>query len=75
MKKFIAILLATALLTTVFGVALWADPIGVGGSFTTLSSTSVGEFPGKGHPHGGRFAQDLELRLTSSFSPIGVGGS
>jgi hypothetical protein len=72
MKRLLAIL-AIALMLTGIALSVSADPIGVGGSFTSSAARSgVMSFPGKGSPHGGPFSAQLETLL---LSPIGVGGS
>jgi hypothetical protein len=68
MKRLIAVIMIVAVLAV--GFAAVADPIGVGGTFTS-SSSSFTHFPGKGMPHGKPFAPQIELLL----SPIGVGGT
>jgi len=74
MKKLLAVLLVALMLTGV-ALSVCADPIDVGGSFTSSSSSrSTGPvvFPGKGDPQGVPFlAPTAELLL----SPIDVGGS
>ncbi len=71
MKRLIAVVLVISLLTV--GFAAFADPIGVGGtSFTSSSSSSFVHFPGKDLPQGGPFGAQIESLL---LSPIGVGGT
>lgn len=71
MKRLIAVVLVIAVLSV--GFTAFADPIGVGGtSFTSSSSSCFVNFPGKGVPQGGPFAPQIESLL---LSPIGVGGT
>jgi hypothetical protein len=75
MKRFLAILVIVGLLAGI-ALAVSADPIGVGGSFTALASQSKDTDPtvykGNGNPQGKPF-QSPEASLL--LAPIGVGGS
>ncbi|MEE8593703.1 MAG: hypothetical protein V3T03_06215 [Candidatus Bipolaricaulota bacterium] len=67
MKRFIAVLMIGVLLAGI-AITVSADPIGVGGLFSSSARGTV--FPGKGVPQGGPFAPQVVLLS----SPIGVGG-
>jgi len=67
------------ILVTVLGIllaataAVWADPINVGGNFTSGSQTNGPVvYPGKGNPQGVPF---LGTEFTVLLSPINVGGN
>jgi hypothetical protein len=71
MKRLLAILVIVLALTGI-ALSVCADPIGVGGSFTSSAPGTIMAFPGKGLPQGGPFSVQIESVL---LSPIGVGGS
>ncbi len=68
--KRLLVILAIGILLTGIAVSTSADPIGVGGTFTSSAGHRVSAFPGKGLPQGGPFAVESLL-----LSPIGVGGT
>ena len=73
MKRLLAVL-AIALMLTGIALSVSADPIEVGGNFTSSASSSVGPalYKGKGNPQGVPF-QVPEFSVL--LSPIEVGGN